>query len=159
MQTSKINFILLVSIFFITFSNINAQPPHKVGERMRTLKKMKLLEVLDLNEEISDKFLSKYNVLEKNIKDKRDQLNTANNQLEDALKKNKSDKELSDLSNKLLSAEQDYQQALNKRFDEMKDILTTKQYAQYLVFEKKFLEKVKDIIKNRNKNLNSNSKR
>jgi len=143
----KISLLVLIVLSF-TFS-VNAQPPERMGERMQALKKIKLLEILDLKEEESDKFLVKYNALEKNIKEKQDQLKDVSDDLEDALRDNKDDKELAELSSKVLKSHKDFQDAVSKRFTEMKEVLTEKQFAKYLVFEKKFLDKVKEILKDR----------
>jgi len=143
----KISLLVLIVLSF-TFS-VNAQPPERMGERMQALKKIKLLEILDLKEEESDKFLIKYNALEKNIKEKQDQLKDVSDDLEDALRDNKDDKELAELSSKVLKSHKDFQDAVSKRFTEMKEVLTEKQFAKYLVFEKKFLDKVKEILKDR----------
>jgi len=140
--------LLVVIVLSFTFS-VNAQPPERMGERMQALKKIKLLEILDLKEEESDKFLVKYNALEKNIKEKQDQLKDVSDDLEDALRDNKDDKELAELSSKVLKAHKDFQDAVSKRFTEMKEVLNEKQFAKYLVFEKKFLDKVKEILKDR----------
>ncbi len=140
--------LLVVIVLSFTFS-VNAQPPERMGERMQALKKIKLLEILDLKEEESDKFLIKYNALEKNIKEKQYQLRDVSDDLEDALRDNGDDKELAELSSKVIKAHKDFQDAVSKRFTEIKEVLNDKQFAQYLVFEKKFLDKVKEILKDR----------
>lgn len=143
----KISSYTIVLIAFVL--SANAQPPERMGERMQALKKIKLLEVLDLKEEESDKFLIKYNAIEKNIREKQEQLRDISEDLEDALRDNKDDKELANLSSKLLKAHQEFQEATGKRFTDIKEVLNEKQFAKYLVFEKKFLEKMKEMLKDR----------
>ncbi|HRP01642.1 MAG TPA: hypothetical protein PLE30_03235 [Candidatus Kapabacteria bacterium] len=137
-------------IFLIfSFSLAFAQPNNKRAEKVQKLKKEKLVEFMNLSESESTKFLAKYNEVEKNISNKHSALKTLNDDLEHALKENKSNKELSDLSNKLLNAHHEYQAAISNRFEEFKNILNEKQFAQYLVFEKKFLKKIRDVLKKR----------
>lgn len=147
------NLLIKISSYGILFLAlsffIHAQPPERMGERMQALKKIKLLEVLDLKEEESDKFLIKYNSVEKNIREKQDQIRDISEELEDALRDNKDDKELANLSSKLLKAHQEFQDAISRRFTDIKGILNEKQFAKYLVFEKKFLDKMKEILKDR----------
>lgn len=140
------SFVVLLLAFILS---AHAQPPEKMGERMQALKKIKLLEVLDLKEEESDKFLIKYNAVEKNIRDKQDQLRDISEDLEDALRDGKNDKELAILNSKLLKAHQDFQDANSKRFTDIREVLSETQFAKYLIFEKKFLEKMKEMLKDK----------
>jgi len=111
------------------------------------LKKIKLLEVLDLNEADADKFLVKYNASESNIRDKHDALKLANDELELALRAKQSDKELNDKINKMMISQQNVQDALANRLKEFKELLTPVQFAKYLVFEKKFMERLKNFMR------------
>lgn len=148
-----LNLLIKISSFaavlFAIVATVNAQPPERMGERMQALKKIKLLEVLDLNEEEADKFLVKYNAVEKNIRDKQDQLKEVSDDLEDALRDNKDEKELATLNSKLLKAHNEFQDATSKRFTDLREVLNEKQFSKYLVFEKKFLEKMKEMLKDR----------
>ena len=65
--------IVLIAVFF-AFSSTNtfAQRNIKAKERIEQVKKVKLLEVLELDEKAADKFLAKYTAWENKIKDKRE---------------------------------------------------------------------------------------
>lgn len=139
--------ILLGGLLLIIFSDIAySQPAEKAGERIMMLKKMRLLEILNLPEQDADKFLIKYNTAENNIKEKQKAIDDAAKELEEAIKSNASDKDLNDKIKKMMSVQKDLQDAILNKFNSMKEILNTKQYAKLLLFEKRFLEKLRELM-------------
>lgn len=79
--------VILAIILIAVQSNIFAQPAFRAKERIAEFKKMKLLEVLDLDEKSSEKFLAKYNSAEKAIREKQEKLDEAILDLEYLIRK------------------------------------------------------------------------
>lgn len=116
--------------------------------RLEQYKKLRLMEVLKLDEETSLRFFARYNK-------QREELTAANDKrnliLDDIAKMRRGN-----------AADADYQKALNEirgltkstvdireRFlDDIAGILTPRQIAEYLVFERNFVRNVREIMRN-----------
>ncbi len=117
------------------------------AERLEQFKKIRLMEVLKLDEETSVKFFSRYNKQREELV----ALNQKRNDLLDELAKLR----------RANAAEEEYQKALNgirglarsaveireRFFDDAGKILTPKQMAEYLVFERNFIRNVREIMR------------
>lgn len=128
---------LVFSFLILTLAmNLVAQPK-RAKERISTLKKVKLLEVLDLDESTSEKVLLKYNAWENKIEDQMEKIDEVEEELVKAIKKgNKED--IKNISSKFEKERDKIVQIAMERDKDMKSILTDEQYAKYLIFEKRF---------------------
>jgi len=128
---------LVFSFLILTLAmNLVAQPK-RAKERISTLKKVKLLEVLDLDESTSEKVLLKYNAWENKIEDQMKKIDEVEEELVKAIKKgNKED--IKNISSKFEKERDKIVQIAMERDKDMKSILTDEQYAKYLIFEKRF---------------------
>ena len=153
MKTSIHKKILLfvVLIGLAISSNAISQPAEFARERMETLKLVKLLEILDLNEDEADKFIGKYKSLEKAIKDKSDKLDILNDELRLALKKDANDKEIKELTDKFLVVQNEFFMATMDKLKSMQSLLNQKNYAKFLIFEMNFHKKLRNKLMDFNK--------
>lgn len=144
-----INFLLYLIIFCLNFSYLIAQPfeNERPLEKFRTLKKVKLLEELNLNESESEKFLIKYNSAENLIIEKQENYKKALDDLEIAMKNKKSEKEILELTNKVVDVHNELLKARAKKFEDIKKVINNEQFAKFLVFEKNFMEQIRDLMK------------
>ena len=128
---------LVFSFLILTLAmNLVAQPK-RAKERISTLKKVKLLEVLDLDESTSEKVLLKYNAWENKIEDQMKKIDEVEEELVKAIKKgNKED--IKNILSKFEKERDKIVQIAMERDKDMKSILTDEQYAKYLIFEKRF---------------------
>ena len=120
-------------------------PPEDVQKKIEELEKIKLMEVLDLKEDVMLKFFSR----RKNFFDKFHQMENEKNDLIDKLEK---------------AVDNEDEQALKKRIDEinlldenilknridylnsLNDILNYKQIAKVIVFDRNFRRELRDMI-------------
>ncbi len=146
MGTFKSNTILIaiVTIFFALGSVTTfAQRGIKAKERIDQVKKVKLLEILELDEKLADKFLAKYSAWENKIKDKRESNELLTEELEIAVKKGDKS-EIAKLSTKYMDSMNEFHKMMIDRNNDIKTILDEIQFAKYLIFEENFF---KDIQK------------
>lgn len=129
----KLVFSLVILLFAV---NMVAQPK-RAKERISTLKKVKLLEVLDLDESTSEKVLLKYNAWENKIEDQMEKFDEVEEELVKAIKKGNKE-EIKNISSKFEKERDKIVQIAMDRDKDMKSILTDEQYAKYLIFEKRF---------------------
>lgn len=139
-----LNFILIFAIAF-TLESI-AQPARKAGHRMQTIKKIQLLDVLDLNQNESDKLISLINSLDDNIRNKAREYNMATQKLEEIINDNASEKDLKKQIDEVQKAHQEMHKAVQYKFSEIQKVLSTENYAKFLVFENRFNFKLRESM-------------
>ena len=150
-------FIVILS--FISFLSIEAfaqfeegPPPHKMREKILQLEKIKLIEALQMDEETTLRFFARRSETEKSIDglmknlddllDKIDQMTSGDNQPKD--------EELKPLIKEVAGIRLKIEQKKADFVNSLDDILTTKQIARFVVFEKKFREELaKSLMKDR----------
>ena len=124
----------------------------KVRERVEQLKKMKMIEVLDLDEETSEKFFTRYNNLQKKVDAAYDEVRDAQRTLDEAVDNKLSAADIERLTNTLLQKQNALQEANNEKIRAMKAVLSEEQYARYVMFEQKFLQELQKAIMHRKRN-------
>ena len=141
-----------VFLIMITSSLSEAQPKHKrlfgPPDKIRELEKIKLIEILDMDEETTLKFFARRNEHLKKIDELNKSCDDELSKIEERIKasENENDPEFTRLVNDYL-IEQDRFNAERKDFlNNVKDILTPKQLAKLVVFERRFREEIRDII-------------
>jgi len=138
--------VLITLIFSLAFGFVYAQkPPMKALERIQSLKKIKLLEVLELNEAESDKFIVKYNEYEKNVLDKYKQLEEASEELHKAIL-DEDYKNIDKLNENYINANKELNQAIQDKYENVKKLLPKEKFAKYLIFERRFQNELRKQI-------------
>jgi len=130
---------------------------HKDGmkgghQKIENMKKMKLLEYLDLNEDQADKFLVKYSAGSKAIMDNMKKADDLSDKLKDAMKDNSGSKEAVALADELMKAQKSIDDAKAQLMENMKSILPAEKFTKYIYFEANFQKEVmKRMMKNQQK--------
>ncbi len=149
MQNLALKIILLFTIIILFTYNQNfaqgpSNVPPKAIERINSLKKVKLIEVLELSQDDADKFLVKYNTYESDIQNKMKLLEDKSIELKQAL--NTHSKDLDNISSSYLSMKMDLDNTVNQKLSDMKNYLSSEQYAKYLLFERNFQEELRKSV-------------
>lgn len=149
MQTSSSKYYLYLLIIglFITTTISSAQRGRM--EKIEQLKKVKLLEELNLDEQTADKFLVKLNTYDKILDEKRDAVDEAFKGLHEKVKKEAPAKEIETATNDLLTKQDEFHKAMKERVDGIRTLLTTEQFAKFLLVEKHFFGELKRHISDR----------
>ncbi|MFC2131703.1 hypothetical protein ACFLSQ_09735 [Bacteroidota bacterium] len=139
MQTLIRSILLTISLLlFFTAIDTSAQPPHKAMDRIKQMKKMKLLDILDLSEEEADKFIVRYNSWDKKIDKQKEKIDKLADELMEAVKGDTPKEELKKKSGILLNAQEKFFGLQVEKLHAMKAILDVKNYARFLIFEDRF---------------------
>lgn len=138
--------IIFIALYLLIDSNAFSQPNPKAIEQLKQFKKIKLLEILDLDEATAEKFLVKYNANEKKVEEKKKLLDDAVQDLENSLKNVASKDEISKKTERVLQVTQEFQKAIDESLQSMKSILNEVQYAKYIIFEQRFRGEVQKAI-------------
>lgn len=145
MSVKSFNVIFFVIILLSTI-NVNAQPPEKAKERIEAFKKMRMLEVIELSGETADRFIVRYNDYDKDLKYKISAYEAAVDELEKALSSKSSEKTIKEKSEYLVNTQKEVHNLIAGRGNYFKDILNTEQLAKYLIFEKRFEDKLREML-------------
>ena len=146
-RKSLVGFVLLTaSAFFVAAQDL----PLRSGpgaERLEQFKKVRLLETLKLEEETSIRFLSRYNKHQEAIREVNQRRNALIDQLQAITKTGAGDAEVEKIVRELIATETKVTEARNKFLADLKDVLSMKQIAQVIVFERNFYRDVRDIMR------------
>ena len=144
--------LLFAMLGMLTTTSLNSEPPFRAKERIDQLKKIKLLNILELDEDESNKFLAKYNELERVIEEKKLNSDHEINILELKISSNAPESEIKAQTKKTMEAQRQFHKSNEKKFAEIKTMLNTIEYAKFIIFEKRFKDEVRKIIMNNYRN-------
>lgn len=152
-------FTVLFSLMFVTTAN-SLFAKGKQMERIKTMKKIRLLEILKLDANTSDKFLVKYNEYETKIEKKMEEIRANLKELKNILEEsNKTNPVIKEKVNSLNKLQAELHNTILDRDKEMKTVLDEYTYAKYLVFEMGFKDKiVEKMMEKRGKNVDKSNK-
>lgn len=117
------------------------------GERIEQFKKVRMLEALKLDEETSVRFISRYNKHQEEMKDLEQQRRELLGQLRALRQSNASNTDLEKALADLRSLQDKLIQARQRYIDDLKQVLTSRQIADYVIFEENFVQNLRDIMR------------
>ena len=143
----KILIFSFLSLFLILSNDLDAQPGKRMKERIKTMKKLKMLEVLELTEEEELEFIVEYNKFENQLEEAMDNFNEAERSLFKALQ-SENEKEIKAKTEEFVSARTKIKEIDEAKMKFAKTKLNPKNYAKFLIFEKRFKQRLaKHLIK------------
>jgi hypothetical protein len=138
-----------LAICLFTAAAQDAQPPvkGKAAERVEQFKKIRIMEVLGLDEQSSIKFFARYNKNLEVMKDLRQKQIQTLARIQTLRKGKASDSDYAKVVTELRSLEDQVSQTKSNYIDDLKEVLTNKQLAEYLVFELRFQQNLRDLVR------------
>ena len=131
-----------------------AQPPVGAGgkfqrpmERLESFKKIRMIEALQLDEETGLKLVKRYNTHRALVKDLEQERSNLIDKLDSQSNSNAGDVELQKSFNEFFEIEKKITAAREKYLNELKEILTNKQIAEYMVFERNFMKDLRNVVR------------
>lgn len=129
-----------------------AQPPGafmkpRAMERLENYKKVRMLEALKLDEQTGIKLISRYTKHREEMRAIEEQRAQLIEKLESQVHSNASDAEYQKAFTDLTDVEKKFGESRAEYYSSLKEILTNKQIAEYLIFEKNFAKDLRDIMK------------
>ena len=130
----------------------------KAHGRIDMLKKIKLLETLELDTNNSEKFLSIYSFFEKQIMKHSVEINTLKKELEKEIKNNNINSAKIN-ADKLIALQQEINNLTIERQNKLKESLDTLNFAKYILFENTFCNKINETVLQHKKFFNFNEEK
>ncbi len=115
-------------------------------ERVESLKKVRLMEALKLDENQSVKVFARYNKHRELMRSIEGEAGTLIEKLEGQIEANAPDAEYKQTLSALLDVDRKKHDARAKYIGELQDVLTPKQIAEYMVFERNFARDLRQAI-------------
>ena len=145
----KVFFVIgTLLLFTSTFAQMRDGPRHHMREKLEQLKKIKLIETLNMDEETTLRFFSRRSKLQMKLNEIKERGEHNFQQLDKMQKSGKSytDEELRSLIDETKSIPLQIEKARVKFISSLNDILTPEQIARFIIFERKFKEKLRNVL-------------
>lgn len=144
-------FLVFLCASFVVTGLLSAQDsmpvPGPAAERIEQFKKIRLMEELKLDEETSIKFFARYNAHREELR----KLNQRRNEIIDDLqilrRRNVSDAEYEKTLQDLKALADPAVELRLKFFNEISEVLSPKQVAEYVIFERNFAQNLREIMR------------
>jgi hypothetical protein len=148
---------LVIALFTMSAVALPAQdmqspPQGKAFERVEQFKKMRLIELLNLDEQTAIRFFALYNENQKQLREIRQEQVQALGAIQKLRKSEAADAEYGKVVDQLRALESKLNDTKTKYIDEIKQVLTAKQLAEYLVFEFRFQQNLRELVRDMQRN-------
>ena len=121
--------------------------PGPGAERVEQLKKIRLMEQLKLDEETSIRFFSRYTKHQENLREFQKQRQQVLRRVEALRNANASDAELEKAIQELRSMDGRFLEIRDNHWKDVREILSAKQFASYIVFEHNFQRYLRELMR------------
>ncbi len=140
--------LLLVAPLLIAQPQRRFQRPGRLPrERIEEFKKLKLIEVLALEEEMAVRFFAKYNKHEKEQQAVHLEMKETVDHIEEMLQENAGEAEFEEAFGRIQELERKLDQERQRFLNDLRAILTVQQVGKLIVFERNFAKRIQDIMR------------
>ncbi len=139
-----------IALIVLMFSTALGQEMPMRGpamERVEQFKKIRMMEVLKLDEETSLRFFARYNKFQEELREITVKRDSFIDQLAALRRSNASDGEYEKVFKELTSVEGKMAEERSKFLQELKGVVSTKQIAEYIVFERNFNRQLFQLVR------------
>lgn len=143
----------VLGVMFLVTSSLLAQQEHAdrskqpAYDRIESWKKVRMLESLKLNEDQSTKFIVRYNKHSESMHAFEKERNDLVDKLDTQSKSDAGDDDYNQTFNALLDIDKKISGERIHFLDELKEVLSNKQIAQYIVFERNFVQELRQAVR------------
>jgi hypothetical protein len=143
----------LLCLLFFAMNITLGQERHGAGQpwggfdRIESFKKVRMLEVLKLGEDQSVKFVSRYNKHQDTMHGFEKERNELVDKLDEEARSDSKDADYDQSFNSLLDLDKKISGERLHFIDDIKEILSHKQIAEYIVFERNFAKELRQAIR------------
>ncbi|MDP1676933.1 MAG: hypothetical protein Q8L88_08705 [Bacteroidota bacterium] len=145
-------FKIISLIVFVTIIGVAQSPEgfmegkRRPSERLESYKKVRMIETLKLDEETGLKLVNRYNEHRKIVKQLDEDRKGVMDKLESQVQSSIADAELQKTFNELFDIERKIMDSRKKYLENLKEIFSTKQIAEYIIFERNFMKDLRNVV-------------
>ena len=140
-------FSLLITLFFGTGRGQDFPMGGPARERVEQFKKIRMMEVLKLDEETSIRFFARYNKHQEGLREIAGKRDGLIDELANLRKSTASDAEYEKVFKELSAMESKITEERSRFLQELKSVVSTKQIAEYVIFERNFNRQLMQLMK------------
>jgi hypothetical protein len=140
-------FVVSLMIFTSLYSQDQLPPRGPAADRIAQFKKVRLMEVLKFDEETAIRFFARYTKHEESLRAIQKDHNVLIDRLQDLIQSHGSNSEMEQVIKEIGVSEEKISETRSNFLEELKDIISVKQVAQYVVFERNFNKNLRDIMR------------
>ncbi len=151
--TMKYFVTIVFGVMFLATGSLLAQPERgdrsqrPAYDRIESFKKVRMLESLKLDEEHSAKFIARYNKHQDTMHGFEKERNELVDKLDTQSKSDAGDDDYSRTFNLLLDVDKKISGERLRFLTELKEVLSNKQIAEYIVFERNFVQELRQAVR------------
>ncbi|MFZ1289002.1 MAG: hypothetical protein WAR79_02855 [Melioribacteraceae bacterium] len=146
MKRTFIFITILILVGNIFAQEMDKPPFDQPFKKFEQLEQLKLLEILNLDENTAIKFITRRNKNRDKVFEIMKEFDSELDKMEKALMKDKKDKNYSEFIDKFLMLEIKITEERNNFLKSLDDILTDEQIVKVILFDRKFKKDVRDIL-------------
>ena len=117
------------------------------AERIEQYKKVRMMDELKLDEETSIRFFARYNSHQEELRKLNDKRNELIDELQALRRRNASDADYRKVLNELKVLANPAIELREEYFTDLAEIFSPKQMAEYFIFERKFIQNLREIMR------------
>ena len=148
-STTLLSMLFLAPLLIAQPQRRSERPSRLPRERIEEFKKLKLIETLDLEEELAVRFFAKYNKHEKEQQSVRREMKETVDHIEEMLQEDAGEAEFKKAFARLQELERKIDGERQRFLDELRQILTVQQVGELIVFERNFAKRIQEIMQGR----------
>jgi translation initiation factor 2 beta subunit (eIF-2beta)/eIF-5 len=146
-QVVSIAFFLISGICLNLIAQDRPQMRGPASERIEQFKKVRLMEVLKMDEETSIRFFARYDKYAETLHAIQKDHNTLIDQLHKLTKSNANNSDIEQALKDIGMSEEKIAETRSKFLEELKGVISIKQVAEYVVFERDFNKNLREIMR------------
>lgn len=145
-------FTIISSIFIISNIGVTQTPDgfiegkRRPSERLESYKKVRMIEVLKLDEETGLKLVNRYNEHRTIVRQLEKDRGVVMDKLESQVQSTIADAELQKTFSELFEIERKIMDSRKKYIENLKEIFSTKQIGEYIIFERNFMKDLRNVV-------------
>lgn len=140
-------FPLLLTLFFSIAQGQDLPMGGPARERVEQFKKIRMMEVLKLDEEMSLRFFARYNKYQEGLREVVGRRDGFIDDLATLRKSSATDAEYEKVFKELYAIESKIAEERSKFLQELKSVISTKQIAEYVIFERNFNRQLMQLMR------------
>ncbi|MGA7160075.1 MAG: hypothetical protein WBZ48_03680 [Bacteroidota bacterium] len=145
--TIGLGFMLLMTRPLLAQPGASDHSPRPAYDRLESYKKVRMLESLNLNEDQSAKFIARYNKHAETMHGFEKERNELVDKLDTQSRSDAGDADYDQTFNVLLDIDKQISGERFRFLTELKEVLSNKQIAQYIVFERNFAQELRQAVR------------
>ncbi len=133
---------------FLGFFHMQANPQNPAFRKLQQFKKLQLIEYLDLDDKVAEKFFVVYNRSQKQVEAQRRKIRQLTARLNEAMRLHDTEM-VKKYNSELVQAHRELNRTIEQSLTEIRRVLGEEKFAKFLIFESRFRDAIKKFRERR----------